>query len=86
VLKKFGKKIPDQIQLLSGIELLCTADEDKYAHLFIFILQLLYELDVIEEDAIFQWEQHRLKQGSEVAILQRAQPFLKWLHEAEEDE
>lgn len=57
----------------------------KTAH----ILKALYDLDIVEEKAFFDWDSKGNKKivGKELAedIRSRAAPFLKWLREAEED-
>jgi hypothetical protein len=46
----------------------------------------LYELEVVEEEVFFQWEQDesRLTDSKEVVMVRGARDFLKWLREAEE--
>lgn len=54
------------------------------------ILKTLYDLDIVEEKAFFDWESKGNKKivGKELAedIRSRAAPFLKWLREAEEED
>lgn len=49
------------------------------------ILQLLYDHDVVEEDAFLQWAEEKAEadEGDRV-FLTKAEPFLTWLREAEE--
>ncbi|KAI5638184.1 eIF4-gamma/eIF5/eIF2-epsilon domain-containing protein [Phthorimaea operculella] len=53
------------------------------------ILKLLYDLDIVEEKAILEWASKPSKKyaSKEVTaeVRKRAQPFLDWLTEAEED-
>ncbi|XP_026332435.1 eukaryotic translation initiation factor 5 isoform X2 [Hyposmocoma kahamanoa] len=53
------------------------------------ILKLLYDMDIVEEKAIMEWASKPSKKyaSKEVTaeVRKRAQPFLDWLQEAEED-
>lgn len=54
------------------------------------IMKALYDLDIVEEKAFFDWDSKGNKKivGKELAedIRSRAAPFLKWLREAEEED
>ena len=51
------------------------------------VLELLYDADVIEEDAFHKWaEEKRNADEEDRAFLARAAKFLQWLKEAEEEE
>lgn len=51
--------------------------------------QLLYDLDIVEEKTILEWaaKPSRKYASRELVadVLRRAQPFLEWLQQAEED-
>jgi hypothetical protein len=52
-----------------------------------FIIRELYQIDLIEEDAILQWfETLEDAAGPLKKIKDAAQPFINWLNEAETDE
>lgn len=51
------------------------------------VLELLYDADVIEEDAFYKWaEEKRNADEEDRLFLAKAAKFLKWLKEAEEEE
>ena len=51
------------------------------------VLQLLYDADVIEEDAFFKWADEKAHAEAEDRVfLAKAADFIKWLREAEEEE
>jgi translation initiation factor eIF-2B subunit epsilon len=65
------------------------ADHEQMQKLFIPSLRLLYEDDVVEEDAIFKWyNSDRSKQlgSSATSLREKATAMIKWLEEAEEEE
>ena len=51
------------------------------------VLQLLYDADVIEEDAFFKWAEEKAHADEEDRLfLTKAADFITWLKEAEEEE
>jgi len=51
------------------------------------VLQLLYDADVVEEDAFFKWAEEKAHADEEDRLfLAKAADFIKWLREAEEEE
>lgn len=50
------------------------------------VLEVLYDKDVVEEDAILQWA-HEKEQGDEEdrVFLNKAHRFIEWLEAAEEE-
>ncbi|KAG2177536.1 hypothetical protein INT44_008048 [Umbelopsis vinacea] len=95
VLKKWGSLIgkvthgkDDQVHVLHILQVHC-ADKEQLHKLFLPALQLLYDDDVVEEDAIFRWYgSDRSKQlgPSATALREKATVFIKWLQEAEEED
>jgi translation initiation factor eIF-2B subunit epsilon len=65
------------------------ADREQLHKLFIPALRLLYDDDVVEEDAIFKWySSDRSKQlGPSSSMLRdKASVVIRWLQEAEEED
>ena len=95
LLQRFLKNEDDQVELLLTFEEYCSDDGvfsqengmgGKCANAFCQVLQLLYDCDVISEDAILAWaEEKGNADDSEKLFLEKAQPFLAWLREAESD-
>lgn len=51
------------------------------------MLQLLYDADVVEEDAFFKWAEEKAHADEEDRLfLAKAADFIKWLREAEEED
>jgi translation initiation factor 5 len=52
----------------------------------IFIVQIFYEADLVEEDAILEWHQGLDGSTQPFAKVKEAMvPFVKWLQEADEE-
>ena len=82
--------IKAQKYLLRGIELTVKCFQNDLLVKVPHILKALYDLDIVEEKAFFDWDSkgNRKIVGKELAdeIRSRAAPFLKWLREAEEED
>ena len=81
--------------LLGGIERLLAAQGKDHPDLMtsdkiVKILHLLYDKDLISEDVVTKWGTRASKKYVDIStskkIRRGAEPFLKWLEEAEEDE
>jgi len=79
-----------QKYFLGAIEKLVEINKDVLISKVPLILKALYDQDIVEEEVILDWgkkasKKYVSKEVSE-AIHAKAQPFLKWLAEAEEEE
>lgn len=81
--------------LLGGIERLLAAQGKEHPELMtsdkiVKILHQLYDKDLVNEDIIQKWGTKASKKYVDLQtskkIRRAAEPFLKWLEEAEEDE
>lgn len=81
--------------LLGGIERLLAAQGKEHPELMtsdkiVKILHQLYDKDLVNEDVIQKWGTKASKKYVDLQtskkIRRAAEPFLKWLEEAEEDE
>lgn len=96
LLQKFLKSEDDQVELLLTFEEFCDGEGDfersgEHGHVFVNlfekILKLLYDMDIVSEEAILQWaDEKELADEDEKFYLQKAELFLKWLKEAEEEQ
>ncbi|CAG2108457.1 unnamed protein product [Medioppia subpectinata] len=79
-----------QKYLLRGIELTVKEFKEQLVPRVPHILKQLYDLDILDEKTILEWGSKVQKKsvGKEIAqeIYDKAQPFIKWLKEAEEEE
>ncbi|KAI8369361.1 nucleotide-diphospho-sugar transferase [Radiomyces spectabilis] len=78
----------DQVHVLEMIQKHC-ASQSALGKLFLGTLQLLYNMDIIEEDAIMQWYDSEASQNgsaAEIALREKATKFIDWLNEAEEED
>ncbi|OZJ01531.1 hypothetical protein BZG36_05500, partial [Bifiguratus adelaidae] len=65
------------------------ADIPAHARLFAPSVQLLYQLDVVDEDAVLSWYHGQKSQSLGIvpsSIREKAEKFVTWLEEAEEEE
>merc|ERR1719195_2285336 len=78
-----------QKYLLGGIEKTIEVHEAALMNKVPHILKFFYEEDVIDEEVFFEWAKKVSKKyvSKETAakIHEKAQPFIKWLKEAEEE-
>jgi len=79
-----------QKYLIGGVEKTIETHKEtllpKVAHVF----KLLYDEDILDEEVIFEWgkkgpSKKYVKKEFSGQILKKAEPFLKWLKEAEEE-
>ncbi len=47
------------------------------------VLKSLYDLEIIDETAILQWAEEKGADEADQVFVKKAQPFIKWLKEAE---
>ena len=78
-----------QKYLLGGIEKTIEVHESVLMPRVPHILKALYEEDILEEEVLFEWAKKVSKKNvskeTSAKIHEKAQPFIKWLKEAEEE-
>eukprot|EP01121_Diplochlamys_sp_Union-15-3_P016116 TRINITY_DN542_c0_g1_i1.p1 TRINITY_DN542_c0_g1~~TRINITY_DN542_c0_g1_i1.p1 ORF type:complete len:413 (+),score=101.40 TRINITY_DN542_c0_g1_i1:58-1239(+) len=85
VLAQFVTEEIHQKIVLLGLEKICASDKQVIEHLPA-VFQVLYLSGAIEEGIILKWHSHptkRLPPKTSKLIRDKAQPFIKWLQEAE---
>ncbi|CAN0920557.1 Probable translation initiation factor eIF-2B subunit epsilon [Linum grandiflorum] len=86
LLQYYAKKIDDQIELIMKLEDTCH-DSTMLSEKFAEMLRHLYDIDIVEEDAILKWEDERKgADESDRIFVKQAEAFLTWLKVAEEEE
>lgn len=96
LLRKFLRSEEDQVELLLTAEEFCGEEGDyagtgergaAFATVFPQLLKLLYDEDVVVEEAVLQWaDEKEHAEEEEKAFLALAAPFVQWLRQAEEEE
>lgn len=82
--------IKAQRYLLNGIEQVIALHKEKLLSMVPGILKLFYDYDILEEKVLLEWAEKTSKKyvSKELSaeIRSRAEPFIKWLREAEEED
>lgn len=87
LLKPYLPGIDDEIEVIMKFEEICLESGREYAPLFVKILHLLYDKDIIQEEAILNWADE--KEGadeSDKVFVKQAENFIQWLRDASEEE
>ncbi|XVE90136.1 hypothetical protein DITRI_Ditri20bG0053900 [Diplodiscus trichospermus] len=85
--KSFLHDIDEEIEVILKFEEICLESAKEFSQLFPQILHLLYDKEILQEDAILRWAEE--KEGadeSDKVFLRRSEKFIQWLREAEEEE
>jgi len=83
-----GNNIRAQKNLLKGLEILIGMPEHRSALIpkVAHILKALYDSDIAEEEAILDWARKPSRKDNSSEIRAKADPFIKWLAEAESED
>lgn len=87
LLKYYLPSIDEEIEVILKFEEMCLESAKKFAPRFAQILHLLYEMDIIQEEAILAWEAE--KAGADEAdrvFLKQSEKLIEWLKTASEEE
>ncbi|GLT95353.1 hypothetical protein SLE2022_130390 [Rubroshorea leprosula] len=87
LLKSFVRDIDEGIEVILKFEEMCLESAKEFSPLFQQILHLLYEKDILQEDAILRWADE--KEGadeSDKVFIKQSEKFIQWLREAPEEE
>ncbi len=91
LLSALGYSIKEELAMVRQLERM-TIDSSPLVQISPYILQLLYHMDVVSEDALLEWaeEQAAKAEGSDGSLLDlfnapKTQEFISWLREEEEE-
>lgn len=77
----------DMVDILKILEEYLETDFPRYASIFQFLVHNLYDLDIVNEESIFQWESERMALPEENRkFVSQCTKFLDWLKNAEKEE
>ncbi|KAI8145758.1 nucleotide-diphospho-sugar transferase [Fennellomyces sp. T-0311] len=82
-----SKGMENQVHVLQVFQRHC-AESEALSKLFVGILQILYNADVVEEDSVLKWytsDASKNVSPAELKLRERASKFVDWLQEAEEE-
>jgi translation initiation factor eIF-2B subunit epsilon len=81
-----GNSLESQISILCTTRDYCEKDRrGVFDKLIPFLFRLLYEEDVVAEEAFLAWEERESRVEGAAAFLKKAELFLKWIREADEE-
>ncbi|XP_030466992.1 uncharacterized protein LOC115685973 isoform X1 [Syzygium oleosum] len=87
LLKSYLAGKDEEIEVILKFEEICLESASELSPLFTQILHLLYDKDIITEEAIEDWESEK-KDADEAdrVFVKQAEIFLQWLREASEED
>ncbi|KVH99637.1 translation initiation factor eIF-2B subunit epsilon isoform X1 [Cynara cardunculus var. scolymus] len=87
LLKPYLQGIDDEIEVILKFEEMCLESGKEYAPLFVQVLHLLYDKDIIQEEAILNWANEKEDADeSDKVFVKQSEKFIQWLNEASEEE
>lgn len=91
LVRHLARSDADQAALVAAVQVMAEGRSDwgeagrALADLSPRLLKLLYDEDVVSEEAVVAWEKEAKANTVDSRFLKLAAPFIKWLQEAEED-
>uniref|UniRef100_A0A5B6ZZC6 Translation initiation factor eIF2B subunit epsilon n=1 Tax=Davidia involucrata TaxID=16924 RepID=A0A5B6ZZC6_DAVIN len=87
LLKYYLPSLDEEIEVILKFEEMCLESAKEFSPLFAQILHLLYDKDILQEEAILNWASE--KEGadeSDKVFVKQSEKFIQWLNEASEEE
>ncbi|XP_034709636.1 translation initiation factor eIF-2B subunit epsilon [Vitis riparia] len=87
LIKSYLQSMDEEIEVILKFEEMCLESAKEFSALFAQILHILYEKDILQEDAILKWASE--KEGAEESdrvFVKQSEKFIQWLNEASEEE
>eukprot|EP00192_Tetraselmis_astigmatica_P001161 CAMPEP_0117697634 /NCGR_PEP_ID=MMETSP0804-20121206/29346_1 /TAXON_ID=1074897 /ORGANISM="Tetraselmis astigmatica, Strain CCMP880" /LENGTH=1323 /DNA_ID=CAMNT_0005511923 /DNA_START=85 /DNA_END=4056 /DNA_ORIENTATION=+ len=92
LVRHFARGDSDQVAVLAAVQQLAEGRGEwgeagkLFTDVSARLLKLLYDEDVVSEEAIFEWEAKARKTTGDSRFLLLAAPLIKWLREAEDED
>ncbi|XP_075492347.1 uncharacterized protein LOC142530397 [Primulina tabacum] len=87
LLKYYLPSLDEEIEVILKFEEMCLESTKEYAPVFEQILPILYDKDILQEEAILNWAAEKEEADeSDKVLLKQAEKFIQWLNEASEEE
>lgn len=87
LLKYYLASLDEEIEVILKFEEMCLESTKEFAPLFEQILPILYDKDILQEEAILNWAAEKEEADeSDKVFLKQAEKFIQWLNEASEEE
>ncbi|PSS24876.1 Translation initiation factor eIF-2B subunit epsilon like [Actinidia chinensis var. chinensis] len=87
LLKYYLPSLDEEIEVILKFEEMCLESAREFSSIFVQVLHLLYDEEILQEDAILNWASE--KEGAEEAdkvFLKQSKGFIQWLIEAPEED
>ncbi|XP_052190003.1 uncharacterized protein LOC127799817 isoform X2 [Diospyros lotus] len=87
LLKYYLPSLDEEIEVILKFEEMSLESAKEFSSIFLPILHLLYDKDILQEEAILNWASE--KEGadeSDKVFLKQTEKFIQWLKEAPEEE
>eukprot|EP00873_Tetraselmis_striata_P007608 jgi/Tetstr1/427872/TSEL_017949.t1 len=91
LVRHLARSDEDHVKLIAALQAMAEGKSDwgeagrAYMDLSPRLLKLLYDEDVVSEEAVLAWDKQTRATTGDSRFLKLAGPFIKWLEEAEED-
>ncbi|CAO2837518.1 unnamed protein product [Amaranthus hypochondriacus] len=87
LLKYYLSSVDEEIEVILKFEEICSESAKELSPLFAQILHILYDVDIIQEEAILAWESEKQEADeADKVFLKQAQTFIDWLKTASEED
>ncbi|XP_057788646.1 uncharacterized protein LOC131005649 isoform X2 [Salvia miltiorrhiza] len=87
LLKYYLPSLDEEIEVILKFEEMCLESTKEFSPLFVQILHYLYDIEILQEDAILNWASEKEQADeSDKFFLKQAEKLIQWFHVASEEE
>ncbi|KAJ4715515.1 translation initiation factor eIF-2B subunit epsilon-like [Melia azedarach] len=87
LLKSYLPDIDEEIEVILKFEEMCLESAKDFSPLFARILHVLYDKEILQEDAILRWaDEKEDADESDKVFVKQSEKLIQWLREASEEE